>query len=213
MSRQTDVAYQYIKQRILEGEYKPAQKLTEIQLAELIEVSRSTVKKALLKLQQENLVTIENNKGASIKSFTLEEVINYLEIREVLEGLVARSVAKEISESGLEELKRILGEMKIRLQNNKLDEYSILNKSFHKEMYKAAKNVQAVELINMIRTQLIRYQFRTILVPGRNQASYTEHEKIYEALKLRDETAAEEAVRNHIFNVRETIRLNYQYLL
>jgi DNA-binding GntR family transcriptional regulator len=213
MSRQTDIAYQYIKQRILEGEYKPAQKLTEVQLAELIEVSRSTVKKALLKLQQENLVTIENNKGASIKSFTLEEVMNYLEIREVLEGLVARSVAKKISELEIEELKKILDEMKIRLQSNKLDEYSILNKSFHKEMYKAAKNVQAVELINMIRTQLIRYQFRTILVPGRNQASYEEHEKIYEALKLRDEAAAEEAVRKHISNVRETINLNYQYLL
>jgi DNA-binding GntR family transcriptional regulator len=213
MSRQTDIAYQYIKQKILEGEYKPSQKLTEIQLAELIEVSRSTIKKALLKLQQENLVTIENNKGASIKSFTLEEVMNYLEIREVLEGLVARSVAKKISEFELEKLKNILDEMKVRLQSNKLDEYSILNKSFHKEMYKAAKNVQAVELINMIRTQLIRYQFRTILVPGRNQASYEEHEKIYEALKLRDETAAEEAVRNHIVNVRETINNNYQYLL
>jgi DNA-binding FadR family transcriptional regulator len=60
---------------------------------------------------------------------------------------------------------------------------------------------------------LIRYQFRTILVPGRNQASYEEHERIYEALKSKDETAAEEAVRNHIVNVRETINNNYQYLL
>jgi len=213
MAGQTDIAYQYIKQKILEGEYRPSQKLTENQLAESIGVSRSTVKKALLKLEQDNLVTVEDNKGASIKSFTLEEVVNYLEIREVLEGLVARTVARDIGTADLKKLKAVLARMSKNLQNNRFDEYSAGNKELHNVIYTAAKNKQAIELISMISTQLIRYQFRTVLVPGRIQQSYQEHVQIVEALAAHDEKLAEEAVRNHITNIRQTIIRNYQYLL
>lgn len=213
MSGQTDTAYTYIKQKILEGEFRPAQKLTELQLSEAIGVSRNTVKKALLKLEQENLVTVEDNKGASIKSFTLDEVINYLEIREVLEGLVARAVAKSITDSELKQLKAILGTMTTSIENMKLDEYSKANKAFHSLIYSLAKNKQAVELINIISTQLIRYQFRTILVPGRTKGSYQEHQEIFDALSAHDEKRTEEAIRNHVSNVRQTIQDHYHYLI
>jgi DNA-binding GntR family transcriptional regulator len=213
MSKQTDAAYQYIKQRILEGSYKPAQKLNESELAEAIGVSRNTVKKALLSLQQENLVQIEDNKGASVQSYTLEQVKNYLEIREVLEGLVARKAAGNISDEELNELEQVLARMHLCIQENKLDEYSRSNQDFHKVIYNTSKNDEAVEMITIIRTQLIRYHFRTILVPGRTQASYNDHLRIFEALKARDGKAAEEAVRDHIANVRVTIEKNYNYLI
>lgn len=213
MSKQTDTAYKYIKQRILEGSYRPAQKLNESELSEAIGVSRNTVKKALLSLQQENLVQIENNKGASVKSYTLDEVKNYLEIREVLEGLVARKAAENISDEELIEMEHILARMHLCIQENRLDEYSGSNQDFHKVIYKTSKNEEAVEMITIIRTQLIRYHFRTILVPGRTQASYKDHLRILEALKARDGKAAEEAVRDHIANVRMTIEKNYSYLI
>lgn len=213
MSKQTDAAYHYIKQRILEGSYKQAQKLNESELAEAIGVSRNTVKKALLSLQQENLVRIEDNKGAFVKSYTLEEVKNYLEIREVLEGLVARKAAGNISDEELNELEEILARMGLCIQENRLDDYSMSNREFHKVIYTTSKSEEAVEMINIIRTQLIRYHFRTILVPGRTQESYKDHLKILEALKTRDGKRAEEAARNHITNVRNTIEKNYNYLI
>lgn len=212
MSKQTDTAYHYIKDKILHGIFKPTQKLTEVQLTELIGVSRNTVKKALLKLEQENLITIEDNKGATIKAFTLEEVINYLEIREVLEGLVARSAIKKISNSDLEKMRIILEDMKLLLAANEFDKYSEKNKEFHAIIYNSAPNRQAVEIITMIRTQLNRYQFRTILVPGRSELSHQEHTQIYAALCHRDEKEAEEAVKRHIHSVRDVIEQNYYYL-
>jgi DNA-binding GntR family transcriptional regulator len=213
MSRQMDTAYHYIKEKILDGTYNPSQKLTEQELSETIGASRNTIKKALLKLEQENLVKIENNKGAFIKSFTLEEIINYLEIREVLEGLVAKTAAKNISESELQKLEEIFCEMELHLQNNRFEDYSNMNKEFHQVIYHASKNVQAVEIINVIKTQLLRYHFRTILVPGRTQNSYKEHKKILEALKAHDEQLAQEAVMNHIANVRQTVQQNFSFLL
>lgn len=213
MSRPMETAYQFIKGKILDGTYMPSQKLTEIELSEIIGVSRSTVKKALLKLEQENLVNIESNKGAFIKSFTLEEVMNYLEIREVLEGVVARTAVKNINETELEKMKGILAMMGDHLENNRFDSYSSLNKEFHNIIYQASKNIQAVEMIGIIKNQLLRYHFRTILVPGRNISSYEEHQNIFKAFKERDEIAAEKYIRIHIANVRETVEKNFTYLL
>ncbi|MEB3103839.1 GntR family transcriptional regulator [Ferviditalea candida] len=213
MSRQTELAYHFVKEKILNDTFKPSQKLIESELSELIGVSRNTVKKALLKLEQENLVKIENNKGATIKSYTLDEVMNYLEIQEVLEGLVAKMSAISIRDEELQKLEQILLQMEAALKNNKLDEYSDLNKEFHHIIYSASKNAQAVEMINMIKTQLLRFHFRTILVSGRNEQSMKEHTRIFEALKSRDAHLAEEAVKSHIANVRETVEKNFSYLI
>lgn len=213
MNRQTDLAYDYIKTRIIEGSYKPSQKLVESDLSEIIGVSRNTIKKALLTLQSENLVEIESNKGAIVKSFTLEEVIHYLEIREALEGLVAQKAAKNLVDADITKLEEILNNMARCLENNKFDEYSSLNRTFHEIIYNASGNAEAVELIMIIKTQLIRFHFRTILVPGRNQESFKEHEQIIEALRSRNEREAEEMLKKHIANVRRTIEENYNYLI
>ncbi|MDT8861841.1 GntR family transcriptional regulator [Alkalihalobacillus sp. MEB130] len=213
MSRPMENAYRFIKDKILDGTYMPSQKITETELSEIIGVSRNTVKKALLKLEQENLVNIESNKGAFIKSFTLEEVMNYLEIREVLEGVVARTAVKNINESELDKMEEILVMMGDHLKNNRFDAYSSLNKEFHNIIYQASKNIQAVEMISVIKNQLLRYHFRTILVPGRNTSSYEEHQNIFKAFKEQDEVAAEKYIRIHIANVRETVKNNFTYLI
>ncbi|GAE35025.1 GntR family transcriptional regulator [Halalkalibacter akibai] len=213
MSRPMEIAYQFIKGKILEGTYKPSQKVTETELAETIGVSRNTIKKALLKLEQENLVNIENNKGAFIKSFTLEEVVNYLEIREVLEGLVARTAAVNITDTELEKMKDTLSMMGEHLANNRYDAYSSLNKDFHNIIYEASRNTQAVDMINVIKNQLLRYHFRTILVPGRNLSSYEEHQNIYKAFEERNGEEAEKYIRIHIANVRKTVEENFTYLI
>lgn len=213
MSRPTEVAYQFIKQKIMDGIYRPSQKLTESELSEVIKVSRNTVKKALLKLEQENLVTLEENKGATIKSFTLDEIINYLEIREVLEGLIAKTAALNISDAELIQLNDTLEKMNDFLKQNKLDEYSKCNHQFHNIIYDASKNVQAVDMVKKIKTQLQRLQIKTVLVPGRLQDSIKEHQKILNGLQARDGKWAEDAIKLHVSKVRQTIVENYSFLI
>lgn len=213
MTRPTEVAYQFIKQKIMEGIYKPSQKLVESELSEVIGVSRNTIKKALLKLEQENLVSLEENKGATIKSFTLNEIINYLEIREVLEGLIAKTAAANISDAKLGQLEETVEKMKAHLEHNRFDEYSKCNHFFHQIIYEASKNQQAVDMVKKIKTQLQRLQLKTILVPGRTQDSFKEHEKILNALKAKDGKWAEDAVKFHVSNVRQTIVENYSFLI
>jgi DNA-binding GntR family transcriptional regulator len=208
-----EFAYQFIKDKILDGSYRPSQKLNESDLSKLIGVSRNTVKKALLKLERENLVEIEENKGATVKSHTLDEILNYLEIREVLEGLLARRAAASITDEQLHELQDVYRRMEDHLKNNRLDEYSVLNRAFHQIIYDASDNRQAVELVNVIKTQLLRYHLRTVLVPGRNHESLEEHRQILEALLARDPARAEECIRRHVGQISKTIRTHHQILV
>jgi DNA-binding GntR family transcriptional regulator len=213
MGGQTENTFQFLKEQIINGTFKPSQKLTEAYLAQICGVSRNTVKKALMMLERENLVEVEPNKGATIKSYTLEEIVNYLEIREALEGLVARRAAKNITVQELEKLQYIFEQMATKLKENRFDEYSMLNREFHDIIYAASKNSQAVQMINTIKTQLNRIHFRTILIPGRSEASYQEHKEILEAIKDRDEEEIERAIRNHVANVRLAIVDNYHILV
>ena len=213
LKRPAEIAYEFMKERILDGVYHPSQKLIENDLALEIGVSRNTVKKALLKLEQENLVVLENNKGATIKSFSLDEISNYLKIREVLEGLIASDAAKNITDAGIEELEKVLAEMKYNLQTMQFDAYSQGNLGFHDVIYRASNNQQAVDMVKIIKQQLKRVQFKTILVPGRNENSFEEHTAILEALRSRDAERAEFELKKHVANVRHTIVNHYNVLM
>ncbi|KOY83514.1 GntR family transcriptional regulator [Lysinibacillus macroides] len=213
MKRPTEIAYEFIKERILEGIYQPSQKLIENDLSLEIGVSRNTVKKALLKLEQENLVVLEKNKGATIKSFSLDEINNFLKIREVLEGLIASDAAQNITAEDLQKLDTILMEMKSHLQNHDFDAYSQSNLDFHEVIYNASHNQQAVDMVKIIKQQLKRLQFKTILVPGRNENSLEEHRHILEALQNHDAEQAENYLKRHVENIRHTILNNYNVLL
>lgn len=213
MKRPAEIAYDFIKERILDGVYHPSQKLIENDLAKEIGVSRNTVKKALLKLEQENLILLEENKGATIKAFSLDEINNFLKIREALEGLIAYDAAERITDEQIAQLKRILMDMKIHLENRAFDDYSNGNLQFHEVIYTASNNPQAVDVVKIIKQQLKRLQFKTILVPGRNEHSIEEHQRILNALESRDPDLAEKRLKDHVLNVRQTILENYNVLL
>ncbi|MEI6873921.1 MAG: GntR family transcriptional regulator, partial [Spirochaetota bacterium] len=124
MRNQTKQAYQALRTGILEGRYKPAESLTQLTLAQELGVSRNTVKKALLKLESENLVVIEDNKRAMVRSFSVEEVLSYLRVRELLEGLVIREAIPRFGEAELAEMESILAIMKEKLAAGELKDYS-----------------------------------------------------------------------------------------
>ncbi|NBK21459.1 MAG: GntR family transcriptional regulator [Spirochaetia bacterium] len=205
MARANDIAYEYIKKRIINGHFRPAQRLVEAQLAVDIPVSRNTVHKALLQLEQERLIVMEANKGATVLSLDVEEIQEYYEIRKSLEVIVVSSATSLISEAALAKLHDILLKMKELSAHQNYDEYSKCNVEFHNIIYGSSKKPVAVEMIKMIKNQLIRFQFRTMMVPGRSDSSLQEHEALFEAINNRDKEAAAIAISHHMDNVSKTI--------
>ena len=85
----TDVAYEYIRKRILSGEYAPGKSLMTEVLAKDIKVSRTPVRDALRKLETDGLVTIRAHVGASVKRMQLKEFREMCDLRLALEGHAA----------------------------------------------------------------------------------------------------------------------------
>ena len=212
MRDQTSHAHQEIRQRILNGVFRPCEPLTEVSLASELGVSRNTIRKALLKLESENLVVIEENKRARVRAFTMQEVIQYLEVREVLEGFVVRQSVPFLGAPEIAEMRAILGEMKNCIDSHDLLQYSRHNQRFHEVVYQVCPNRPAVDMTTMIKNQLKRHDLRTILVRGRGEDSLREHRKIVAAIERRDAGEAEKAMRTHIANLR-TVLLNHFELL
>lgn len=198
--------YEYVKRRIETGEYAPAQRLVEADLVRSCKANRHNIRLALERLRSDGLVVIEPNRGASVATQSLEEVLDNLVAREALEVMVTQLAARHISDKELAALGEVLDDMKLALNESDFDRYSLGNKRFHGIIYAASKNQTLPELIGLIRNRLARLQLRTILIPGRNDKSIAEHSAIYDALSARDETKAAEAIRQHLQSLQMAIR-------
>lgn len=212
MASQTKETYNLIKNKILNGEYLPSENLREQQLAKEYNVSRNTIKKYLLMLESEGLVTIELNKGAKVRSYSLEEVLEFLEIRAHIEGFIVRKAVPFFTDELIAELEDILKFMKQQYDNNNLVEYSSGNQRFHKIIYDVCPNRTAVNLIISVKNQMSKYNTKTILIPGRSTKSFSEHSAILDAIKNHDAELAEALMNRHILNVRKVFKENYSLL-
>jgi DNA-binding GntR family transcriptional regulator len=213
LRNQTNNVYHELRQRILDGFYRPTESLTELSLAEDFGVSRNTIRKALLKLESENLVIIEENKRARVRRFSLEEAIQYLDVRELLEGLVIRQSLPFLGPAELEEMRSALAEMKTCLDAQELLQYSQQNWRFHDVVYRACPNRPAVEMIMTIKNLLKQCNIRTVLVPGRGENSFKEHSNILQALEQGNGEEAEAMMNRHISGLKTVLQKNYGLLL
>jgi DNA-binding GntR family transcriptional regulator len=207
-----DRAYQALKQGIIDGAYQPNQRLTEMELSQVLGVSRPTARQALIRLEQEGLVVIQPNRGASVRSLTVPEALRTLRIREVLEGLAAVMAAEIATDDEIAEMAGIVAEMEQHVERNELLDYSRLNGRLHAAILRAARDETLYRMLSSLNHSLVRYQYRTILVPGRQDESLREHRAIVEAIQRRDAAAAEVAMRTHVSHVRETLSQAAQLL-
>lgn len=211
MSR-TEQIYESMKEKIADGTYHPSESLPEQELSNIYSVSRNTIKKVLLMLERENLVIIEPNKGAKVRSYSMDEVLEFLELRANLEGFITRLAVPRFTQNDIHDLEVTLRIMKTHYDNYELIEYSKNNQTFHNTIYRSCPNKVAVELTKNLKAQMSKYNTKTILIPGRDAQSYAEHTAILDAIKNRDAELADALMVMHIMNVRKTFKENYRFL-
>lgn len=209
---QTSNVYNALKEKIISGVLSPAASLPEADLAAQHGVSRNTIKKALLMLESEGFVTIEQNKGAKVRAYSKREVLEYLEVREALEGLLIRQTVPVITESQIAALEDCLEQMRRYKAEGNLMEYSQGNRKFHQILYDACPNRTAAEIISNLKNQMSKYNSKTILIPGRSEHGHAEHTEILNALRERDVHKAEHAMCKHIRGVRQVFEQYYDLL-
>jgi DNA-binding GntR family transcriptional regulator len=199
-------AYRELREAIVSGRFQPNQRLVEADLTRMFKAGRTSIRSALTRLDHEGLVTREQNRGARVRLISDREAIETEQVRIVLERFLARSAAERITTGDLAALEGTVQAMRERLRQGDAIGYSELNARFHQRIWETADHQVASNLLVSLKSQSIRFQYRTMLRPGRTEESMREHEAILVALGTHDPDACEAAMAEHLRHVVDTLR-------
>jgi len=199
-------AYRLLRQAIIAGRFVPNERLVEANLSKVLDAGRTAVRAALVRLDQEGLVTREHNRGARVRLVSDDEALQIEEVRAALERLLARQAAAKSNAGDIRDLRQVLADMRKCFAKGDAIGYSELNPRFHQLIWAAAKNPTAGRLVGTLKSQSLRFQYQTMLRPGRTERSLREHELIFGAIVAHDPESADAAMRDHLEEVLETLR-------
>ena len=206
MAAPTRNNHDVLRDAIVRGDLAPNARLVESDISSTFKMSRGEVRNSLIRLEQEGLVIREPHRGARVRQVSDEEAVEILEARAVLEGLAARQAARRIDEDGVERLRACLNLQRELLAIGDLLGASDANADLHATLLEASGHGTAQRLSSALNSQSVRYQYRTILIPGRSASSVAEHTAIVEAVVAGRADDAESAMRTHLFNVAQALR-------
>lgn len=195
-----------LRDAILGGEFAPHQRLIEADLSERFGASRAAVRNALMSLAGDGLVERLPNRGARIRSISVEEAVEIVEVRLALEPMVARKAAENLDDEGVESLTTIRERMTSALDSGDLVEYSTLNRELDRSIHAVSGQRTASQILERLHAQSARHQFRLGFLPGRARKSGPEHLEIIDSILARDPERAERATRTHLSGVLALLR-------
>jgi DNA-binding GntR family transcriptional regulator len=197
----TQIAVAALRTALFNGDLSPGQRLVESELAETYNVSRASVRAALIDLSAEGLVERIPNRGARVRVVTVAEAVAITECRMVLEGLCAAKAAERATDEQIAVLTDLGDQMRQAVTGGDPMKYSALNRDLHRLVRELSQQSSASELLDRLNGQIVRHQFRLALRAGRPQVSLPEHLAIIDAIARRDPAAAEAAARAHLSSV------------
>ena len=200
-----------LRAAIVAGRLRPNERLVEADLTQRLGVGRSAVRTALARLEHEGLVELEPHRGARVRLVSVPEAVEILQARAALEGLAANRAARNATDGDVTDLKAILAEMRKLLDGGDLLKASDANALLHRRLLEIGGHATANRLIDGLRSQLVRFTYRTILLPGRSERSFAEHTAIVDAIAAHDGATAERAMRRHLSHVADALRNSQEH--
>jgi DNA-binding GntR family transcriptional regulator len=197
----TDWVYEEIRQAIIDLRLRPGEPLREAAIASQLGVSKTPIREALSRLEQERLVETVSFKGAVVSGYSDRDLEEIYELRALLEGVAARVAADDASDEVRERLAEVVARSRELRDASDLTGLAELLGRFDQIVYDQVRNRRIRALIENLRAHLTRIGNLTEGIPGRVEASVEEHAAIVEAIARRDPDAAEHAMRAHIGSV------------
>ena len=213
-----ETAYETIRDKIINGQLKPGQSITEEWLSKALNMSRTPVREALIRLQADDLVRIINNKGAMVAEITPRDIAEIFQLRVLVEPYAA-NICTEFIDNG--ELEKLKFNLKI-LQQSELSQTALEEMGtslyevhdLHSLIIQSAGNRRLIKLLNTLQSQILWTLNLERRIPGRIERSLKEHLNIIEALLDGDGDRAEKCMREHLeSNMADLLDVNnYKYL-
>ena len=200
------IAVERLREAILRGDMAPGQRLIEPDLVDMFGVTRGSVRSAIDDLAAEGLVERIHNRGARVRRVSLEQAVEILECRQVLEGLIAAKAAERASADDIARLRAHGVPLSQAVRDGEMSKYSTLNTELHGMLAEIAGQSTARELIGRLNAQIVRHQFHLAQHAGWPKVSLGEHLSIIDAVASGDPSAAEQAMHEHLGSVIAALR-------
>lgn len=192
---------------IINHQLPPATPLHEDALASAFGVSRTIIRRVLLKLSHEKLVELIPNKGAIVARPSVEEARQVFQARRMVECMLVSQLAREISDDDIERLRSIVqAEAKSQERNDKRSRLQ-LSGDFHRELASIAGNDVLRDFVHELisRSSLIIALYES---PGAVPCSYDEHKQIVDALMSRDPDVVSRCMADHLSHIEAQVDLS-----
>ncbi|MFD8976390.1 GntR family transcriptional regulator [Streptomyces sp. NPDC059593] len=194
--------YEELRERIIEAEFPAGTRLVEREIAEELRVSRVPVREAMQRLETEGFLSVRPRRGSVVTEFGPEDAEHLFDVRENLEGLAARLAARHAGGAQeLRALEELLARARAAAESGRLREAVSLNADFHRAVVGLSGNPLLVELMAPLDSRLRRL-FRLTSAASDGEPMCGAHERLYEAIRDRDEAGAESLARAHVAATR-----------
>ena len=200
-----DEVYSTLKQAIMDGSLSPGERISAGGLTREIGFSLTPIREALLKLEQEGLVSRSSNGGFVIYEMGMDEIQDIYEARCVLEQYVIQFAALSMTSEDLARLDANVLESKQAYRENRLDQVSQLNTAFHEIIYRYCPNKQILLMIDNLNAKVSQLRSSALKVDGMAHVSLNDHSRIVELLKARNVPQLKVLIEEHILKARDIL--------
>ena len=201
---QTLLAYEQIKNHILDLELRPGELVTEKRLMELTGCGRTPVREAMQRLQRDGLLRVVPFRGAFVTDISAKDVVEISQVRELLETFAAGLAARLITPRQLERLQALLDELEPVQDANPRDFFEA-DRTFHTIVVEASGHQRIHDIIGTLSDQIQRLRYLSAAQPERAARAHKEHHAVAAALLAHDPEAARAAMRVHLRHSQEVL--------
>lgn len=195
----------WIRERIRVGRFVPGQRLVEVDIIRQTGTSRSKVREALQRLEGEGLVQIEEFRGASVKSTSLDEVRQIYRARVALEGICAADFARHGSAEQKASLRDLQAQLDRCVNERSPERFGRLNLEWHRLVVEGSGNRTIAELLKRLNVPIHRLLFESFYDEARLRRANADHQRMVALFLASDAEGAEAAMRDHIGDGFETL--------
>ena len=199
-----DQVFEQLEKGIILGDYKQGDIVTEKELAEGLGVSRTPVREALNRLEQDNMVE-ETGKGTKIIGISEKDILTIYRLREQLDGLCASEAAENITDDEIKQLEDIVDYADFCVTKQDAEKIRECDNNFHEVLYRSSRNPVLYNILIPLHKKAAKYRWLTISDPSRAALSAAEHRQIVEAMKKHDPQAATIAMVSHATRARQAM--------
>ena len=197
--------YDAIEQNILNGVYASGEIISESKLSEELGVSRTPVREAMARLENERLIGITPS-GTVVLGITDRDVRDMFEVKLHLEPIVSVMASQNISQEALAKLKDIIDQQEFYASKHNTERIRNLDTEFHDLIYSECGSPVFQSILAPIHHKLLKYRKASLEKSDRSYHSVEEHMAIYEALKAKDRMQVEMLMLEHIRHAYENIK-------